>query len=64
MAAIKYIAYLSRNPEELAKFYHRFLQTRELGRSSAGDISITDGFFNLHSSRKEQRLASRAWKKG
>ena len=47
MAVIRYIAYLSANPEELTKFYHRFLQTRELGRSSAGDISITDGFFNL-----------------
>jgi catechol 2,3-dioxygenase-like lactoylglutathione lyase family enzyme len=47
MAVIRYLAFLSENPAELAKFYHRYLQTRELGRSPAGDISITDGFLNL-----------------
>jgi hypothetical protein len=47
MAVLKYVAYLCDNPEELAKFYHRYLQTREIGRSSAGDVSITDGFINL-----------------
>ena len=56
MAAIKYIAYLSRNPEELAKFYHRFFQTWEVGRSSAGDVSITDGFFNLALFKKRTAL--------
>ena len=44
MAALKYVAYLCEKPEELAKFYQRYLQTREIGRSSAGDVSITDGF--------------------
>jgi len=47
MAVLKYVAYLCDYPEELAKFYHRYLQTREIGRSSAGDVSITDGFINL-----------------
>jgi catechol 2,3-dioxygenase-like lactoylglutathione lyase family enzyme len=56
MAVIRYIAYISENPEELAKFYHRFLQTSELGRSSAGDISITDGFLNLTLFKKRPAL--------
>ncbi len=47
MAIIRYIAFISEKPEELAKFYNRFLGTRELGRSPEGDISITDGFYNL-----------------
>lgn len=64
MAAIKYIAYLSRNPEELAKFYHRFLQTRELGRSPAGDISITDGFFNLALFKKRAALGEPRMEEG
>jgi len=47
MAVIRYIAFLCERPEKLAKFYHRFLQTEEIGRSAEGDISITDGFYNL-----------------
>ncbi|MEX0805048.1 MAG: VOC family protein [Candidatus Binatia bacterium] len=47
MATLRYIAYLSENPQKLSKFYHRFLGTEELGRSPDGDISITDGFYNL-----------------
>ena len=47
MAVLKYVAYLCEKPEALAKFYQRYLQTRELGRSAAGDVSITDGFLNL-----------------
>ena len=31
----------------LVDFYHRFLGTEELGRSAEGDISVTDGFYNL-----------------
>jgi hypothetical protein len=33
VAVIRYIAFISEKPEELAKFYNRFLGTRELGRS-------------------------------
>ena len=47
MAVIRYIAFISETPEELAKFYNRFLGTRELGRSPEGDVSISDGFYNL-----------------
>jgi len=46
-AVIRYIAYLSEDPEQQASFYHRFLKTEEIGRSPQGDISITDGFYNL-----------------
>lgn len=47
MATLRYIAFLSENPEEITEFYNRFLGTKELGRSAQGDISITDGFYNL-----------------
>ena len=47
MAVLRYIAYLSDDPEKLTGFYHRFLGTEELGRSVDGDVSITDGFYNL-----------------
>jgi catechol 2,3-dioxygenase-like lactoylglutathione lyase family enzyme len=47
MAVINYLAVISENPEQLAGFYHRFLKTEEIGRSPEGDISITDGFYNI-----------------
>lgn len=47
MAIIRYIAFISENPSELAGFYNRFLGTRELGVSPDGDVSISDGFYNL-----------------
>ena len=47
MAVLKYVDYLCENSEASATFYQRYLQTRELGRSAAGDVSITDGFLNL-----------------
>ena len=47
MAVLRYVAYLSDDPEKLTRFYRRFLGTEELGRSVEGDISITDGFYNL-----------------
>lgn len=46
-ASIKYIAYISENPANLAEFYNRFFNTKRLGESGAGDVSLTDGFFNL-----------------
>jgi catechol 2,3-dioxygenase-like lactoylglutathione lyase family enzyme len=55
-AIIKYIAFISENPDELSKSYHRFLKTEEIGRSQAGDISITDGFFNLTFFKKRPAL--------
>ena len=47
MATLRYVAYLAQDPARLVDFYHRFLGTEELGRSPEGDISITDGFYNL-----------------
>ena len=56
MATIRYLAFISERPEELAKFYERYLGTQELGRSPAGDISITDGFLNLTLFKKRPAL--------
>jgi catechol 2,3-dioxygenase-like lactoylglutathione lyase family enzyme len=47
MATLRYVAFISENPEKLTDFYHRFLGTEQIGRSAEGDISITDGFYNL-----------------
>ena len=41
MAILRYIAYLSDDPEKVSDFYSQFLGTEELGRSAEGDISIT-----------------------
>jgi len=56
MSTLRYIAFLAEDPARLADFYHRFLGTEELGRSAEGDISITDGFYNLTLFKK--RLAT------
>jgi catechol 2,3-dioxygenase-like lactoylglutathione lyase family enzyme len=47
MAILRYVAFISESPEKLVGFYNRFLGTETLGRSAEGDISITDGFYNL-----------------
>jgi catechol 2,3-dioxygenase-like lactoylglutathione lyase family enzyme len=47
MPTLRYIAVLAEDPAKLGDFYGRFLGTEELGRSSEGDITITDGFYNL-----------------
>ena len=47
MATLRYVAYRADKPDRLADFYHRYLGTEELGRSTDGDVSITDGFYNL-----------------
>ena len=46
-ARIGYLAILSQNPDKLAKFYTGSLGFKELGRSGAGDVSVTDGAFNV-----------------
>ena len=62
---IRYLAFLSDEPGDLADFYARHLDLKELGRSNQGDVSTTDGFFNitflrrrgdLHESRTERGL--------
>ena len=47
MAIIRYLAMLSHTPDSLAKFYTTYMGMDELGRSAAGDISVTDGAYNL-----------------
>ncbi len=44
---IRYIALLSDSPDDQARFYGRYLDLQELGRSNEGDVSMTDGFFNI-----------------
>ena len=56
MATLRYIAFISENPETITDFYNRFLGTKELGRSQEGDVSITDGFYNLTFFRKRPSL--------
>jgi catechol 2,3-dioxygenase-like lactoylglutathione lyase family enzyme len=61
-ARIRHLAFLSDTPGSLADFYVRHLDLKELGRSNQGDVSTSDGFFNitflkrraeLHESRTE-----------
>jgi catechol 2,3-dioxygenase-like lactoylglutathione lyase family enzyme len=47
MGTIRYLAVISKDPEALAKFYLEEIGMDEFGRSSAGDISLTDGYYNL-----------------
>ncbi|HSR54844.1 MAG TPA: VOC family protein [Alphaproteobacteria bacterium] len=56
MARISYIAVLSRDPQSLADFYARHFDFEELGRSPDGDISLTDGGFNLTLLRHREEL--------
>lgn len=56
MARIRYIAILSENPGELAKFYQRFLHMEEIGKSAAGDVSLSDGFYNFALFKKRPAL--------
>lgn len=46
-ARIGYLAILSRAPDTLSQFYTGHLGFRELGRSGAGDVTMTDGAFNI-----------------
>lgn len=56
MSTLRYIAYLAEDPDKLVDFYRRFLGTEELGRSAEGDISVTDGFYNLTFFKKRPAL--------
>jgi len=56
MAELRYIAFISEDPEKITDFYNRFLGTKELGRSPEGDISVTDGFYNLTFFKKRSAL--------
>jgi catechol 2,3-dioxygenase-like lactoylglutathione lyase family enzyme len=47
MGTIRYLAVISEEPEALAQFYLEEIGMEELDRSATGDISLTDGYYNL-----------------
>jgi catechol 2,3-dioxygenase-like lactoylglutathione lyase family enzyme len=55
-ARIAYLAILSHEPDKLARFYTGHLAFSEMGRSAAGDVTITDGGFNVTIFRHRQEL--------
>lgn len=53
---LRYLAFLSDEPAGLAEFYARHFELRELGRSNEGDVSLTDGFYNVTFLRRRPGL--------
>ena len=47
MARLRYVAYIARDADKLSRFYADNLGLSDLGRSADGDVSVTDGYFNL-----------------
>ena len=47
MNRIRYLAFLCSDAAKVADFYVQYFGMREMGRSSAGDVSLSDGFMNL-----------------
>src|SRR5258707_14963019 len=47
MARIRYLAMLCAEPATLAGFYARNFGFEEAGRSAAGDVTLSDGGFNV-----------------
>jgi catechol 2,3-dioxygenase-like lactoylglutathione lyase family enzyme len=47
MSRIRYLAVLCADPASLAGFYGRYFGLDEIGRIPAGDVTLTDGGFNL-----------------
>ncbi len=56
MGKIRYLAVISEDPESLAEFYVDEVGMAELDRSAAGDISLTDGYYNLTLFRRRADL--------
>ena len=46
-AKIRFLGLVSKAPYRLAHFYRTCFGLRELGRSTEGDVSLTDGFYNM-----------------
>jgi catechol 2,3-dioxygenase-like lactoylglutathione lyase family enzyme len=44
---LRYLAFLSRDPDSISNFYTRHFGLDEISRSNQGDVSLTDGFYNL-----------------
>src|SRR5947209_20184680 len=47
MPLIRYLAMLCASPATLAHFYATNFALKEIGRSAEGDITLTDGGFNI-----------------
>jgi len=47
MARIRYLAILCADPTALSRFYQRHFGMAEIACNPAGDITLTDGGFNL-----------------
>jgi len=56
VSRIRYLAFLSDDPGALADFYGRHFGLDELGRSNEGDVSLTDGFYNMTFLRRRPDL--------
>ncbi len=46
-AQLRYLAIISDDPDMLGDFYSRHFGMKSLGRSAQGDVSLSDGFYNL-----------------
>jgi catechol 2,3-dioxygenase-like lactoylglutathione lyase family enzyme len=53
---MRYLAFLSDDPAALADFYRRHFELEEIGRSNQGDVSLTDGFYNMTFLRRRAEL--------
>jgi catechol 2,3-dioxygenase-like lactoylglutathione lyase family enzyme len=47
MARLRYLAFLSRDADALARFYVDYFDMTELSRSNTGDVTLTDGFYKF-----------------
>lgn len=56
MGRIRYLAAICRDPASLANFYADEIGMEEMGRSAEGDVSLTDGYFNLTLFRQRPSL--------
>ncbi len=56
MGRIRYLAAICRDPNSLAHFYADEIGMEEMARSPEGDISLTDGYFNLTLFRQRASL--------
>src|SRR5215468_11100074 len=56
MTRIRYLAMLCAEPAALAGFYGKSFGMAELGRSPEGDVTLTDGGFNLSLLRNRPTL--------
>lgn len=56
MGRIRYLAAICRDADSLARFYTDEIGMTSLGRSKDGDVSLTDGYFNLTLFRQRAAL--------